>query len=203
MQPALGWRGPLQRQAHDPVHVIDRDYSRVASNLSTLISAEQIRERVAQMGREIDSSYGSDPIYLISVLKGSFMFLADLSRAMKRAVRIEFMGISSYGSGKTSSGQVKVTRDLDFNLEGRDVLIVEDIIDSGVTLNYLLRLLEQRRPKSIRIATLLDKPERRIQPVHIDYMGFRIPDEFVVGYGLDYAEDYRNLPDICVLKNLA
>src|SRR5690242_20529983 len=131
MQPALGCRGPLQRQAHDPVHVIDRDNTRAASNLSTLISAEQIRERVAQMGREIDASYGDDPIYLISVLKGSFMFLADLSRAIQHRVRIEFMGISSYGNAKTSSGQVKVTRDLDANIEGRDVLVVEDIIDSG------------------------------------------------------------------------
>lgn len=174
-----------------------------ASNLSLLISAAEIRDRVAQMGREIDAGYADHPIYLISVLKGSFMFLADLSRAMKHRVRIEFMGISSYGDAKTSSGQVKVTRDLDANIEGRDVLVVEDIIDSGVTLNYLLRLLAQRKPRSIRIATLLDKPERRIQPVKVDYTGFRIADEFVVGYGLDYAEDYRNLPDIHVLKHTA
>jgi hypoxanthine phosphoribosyltransferase len=110
------------------------------------------------------------------------------------------MAIASYGSGKTSSGQVKVTRDLDVNIEGYDVLIVEDIIDSGVTLSYLKRLLEQRKPRSLEIITLLDKPERRIQPVHVKYVGFRIPDEFVVGYGLDYAEDYRNLRDISVLS---
>jgi hypoxanthine phosphoribosyltransferase len=109
------------------------------------------------------------------------------------------MGISSYGNQKTSSGQVKVTRDLDVNIEGHDVLIIEDIIDSGVTLSYLKRLLEQRKPRSLAIATLLDKPERRIQQVEVKYTGFQIPDEFVVGYGLDYAEDYRNLPDICVL----
>ena len=139
------------------------------------------------------------PIYMISVLKGSFIFLADLARAVRRPVRIDFMGISSYGHGKRTSGEVKLTRDLDISIEGQNVLIVEDIIDSGVTLNYLLRLLNQRNPKSIRIATLLDKPERRIQPVDVTYTGFQIPDEFVIGYGLDYAEDYRNLPDIPLL----
>ena len=154
------------------------------------------------MAAQIDEDYPSGPIYLISILKGSFIFLADLARAIKRhSVRIEFMAISSYGSQKTSSGQVKVTRDLDVNIEGQDVLIVEDIIDSGVTLSYLTRVLQQRRPKSLEIATLLDKPERRIQPVAVKYVGFQIPDEFVVGYGLDYAEDYRNLGDICVLSD--
>ena len=178
-------------------HVKIRD---MRQYLRTLISAESIRQRVAEMGREIDSYYEEDePIYLISVLKGSFIFLADLSRAITKPVRIEFMAISSYGRDKTSSGQVKVLKDLDVSIESRHVLIVEDIIDSGVTLNYLTRLFQQRRPKSIRIATLLDKPERRIQPVPVDCVGFSIPDEFVVGYGLDYAEDYRNLPDICVL----
>lgn len=172
----------------------------MSDKLLPLISAEQIRERIAGMAEEIDASYGGGPIYMISVLKGSFMFVADLARALKHPSRIEFMAISSYGRGKTSSGEVKVTRDLDASIEGHDVLIVEDIIDSGVTLSYLLRVLQQRRPKSIRIATLLDKPERRIQPVKVDYIGFTIPDEFVVGYGLDYAEDYRNLPDICVLS---
>jgi hypoxanthine phosphoribosyltransferase len=168
--------------------------------LRPLITADQIRNRVAEMGQEIDATYTDGPVYIVSVLKGSFMFVADLARAMRRPSRIEFMAISSYGRGKTSSGEVKVTRDLDVSIEGYDVLIVEDIIDSGVTLSYLLRLLEQRRPKSIRIATLLDKPERRIQHVDVDYVGFTIPDEFVVGYGLDYAEDYRNLPDICILS---
>lgn len=153
------------------------------------------------MGREIDDDYSVGPIYMISVLKGSFIFLADLARAVRRPVRIDFMGISSYGHGKRTSGEVKLTRDLDISIEGQNVLIVEDIIDSGVTLNYLLRLLNQRNPKSIRIATLLDKPERRMQPVDVTYTGFQIPDEFVIGYGLDYAEDYRNLPDICVLDS--
>ncbi len=126
--------------------------------------------------------------------------MADLSRAITRDVFIDFMGISSYGRGKRTSGEVKVTKDLDVSLEGTSLLIVEDIVDSGVTLNYLMNLLEQRRPESIRIAALLDKPERRLRPVHVHYVGFEIPDHFVVGYGLDYAEKYRNLDDICVLE---
>jgi hypoxanthine phosphoribosyltransferase len=125
--------------------------------------------------------------------------MSDLARAMKRDVYVDFMGISTYGKGKTTSGEVKVTKDLDISLEGADVLVVEDIVDSGVTLNYLLHVLEQRRPRSLRIAALLDKPERRLRPVPVSYVGFRIPDEFVVGYGLDYDEKYRNLDDICVL----
>jgi hypoxanthine phosphoribosyltransferase len=166
-----------------------------------LITSEQIQQRVREMAAEIEADYPDGPIYLISILKGSFIFLADLARALKRpSVRIEFMGISSYGNEKTSSGQVKVTRDLDVSIEGQDLLIVEDIIDSGVTLTYLTRVLEQRRPKSLAIATLLDKPQRRIRPVKVKYVGFTIPDEFVVGYGLDYAEDYRNLRDIRVLS---
>ncbi|HEX6546311.1 MAG TPA: hypoxanthine phosphoribosyltransferase [Bryobacteraceae bacterium] len=170
--------------------------------LRTLITAERIRERVAEMGQEIDADSSDEPLYLISVLKGSFVFLADLSRAIKSRARIEFMAISSYGRDKTSSGQVKVLKDLDVSIESRHLLIVEDIVDSGITLNYLLRLFKQRHPKSIRIATLLDKPERRLQPVNVNYVGFTIPDEFVVGYGLDYAEDYRNLPDVCVLSGV-
>jgi hypoxanthine phosphoribosyltransferase len=170
-------------------------------SLRVLISAEQIQKRVLEMAAEIENDFPEGPIYIISVLKGAFIFVADLSRALKRhTVRIEFMGISSYGNLKTSTGQVKVTRDLDVNIEGHDVLIVEDIIDSGVTLSYLKKLLEQRKPRTLAIATLLDKPERRLQPVEVKYTGFQIPDEFVVGYGLDYAEDYRNLSDICVLS---
>jgi hypoxanthine phosphoribosyltransferase len=163
------------------------------------LTAEQIRKRVDEMGDQISANYPVGPIYLISILKGAFMFLADLSRAIRTPARIEFMGISSYGRGKTSSGQVRVTKDLDVSIEGHHVLIVEDIVDSGVTLTYLLNVLEQRRPKSLAIATLLDKPERRLRPVEVSYVGFKIPDEFVVGYGLDFAEDYRNLKDICIL----
>jgi len=167
-----------------------------------LIRSDEIRNRVREMAEAIDRDYADGPIYLISILKGSFIFLADLARALRRpCVRIEFMAISSYGKQKTSSGQVKVTRDLDLNIEGQNVLIVEDIVDSGLTLGYLTRLLAQRHPRSLEIATLLDKPDRRIQPVAIKYTGFQIPDEFVVGYGLDYAEDFRNLNDICVLDD--
>jgi hypoxanthine phosphoribosyltransferase len=166
-----------------------------------LITSDQIQRRIREMAAEIERDYPLGPIYLVSVLKGAFVFVADLARAITRpSVRIEFMAISTYGQLKTSSGQVKVTRDLDVNIEGHDVLIVEDIIDSGVTLSYLKRLLEQRKPRSLAIATLLDKPERRVQPVDVKYVGFQIPDEFVVGYGLDFAEDYRNLSDIRVLS---
>lgn len=174
-----------------PSHVADR----------ILITQEQIQTRIREMADQIAADFPDGPVYLVSVLKGAFIFVADLARALKRPnVRIEFMAISSYGTGKTTSGQVKLTRDLDVNIEGQNVLIVEDIVDSGVTLNYLTRLLEQRRPKTLEIATLLDKPERRIQPVRVKYTGFQIPDEFVVGYGLDFAEDYRNLSEIRVLS---
>ena len=163
------------------------------------LTANQVQNRVAEMGAQISADYPEGPLYLIAILKGAFVFLADLSRAIQTPTRIEFMGISSYGQDKTSSGQVKVTKDLDVSIEGHHVLIVEDIVDSGITLNYLSNLLRQRKPASLRIATLLDKPERRVRPVEVSYVGFQIPDEFVVGYGLDYAEDYRNLRDICVL----
>jgi hypoxanthine phosphoribosyltransferase len=163
------------------------------------LSTGQIQARVREMGEQITKDYPDGPIYLVGILKGAFMFLADLSRAIGTPSRIEFMGISSYGKGKTTSGQVKVTKDLDVTIEGHHVLIVEDIVDSGVTLTYLVNVLKQRRPKSLQIATLLDKPERRLRPVDVAYVGFKIPDEFVVGYGLDFGEDYRNLKDICIL----
>lgn len=173
----------------------------MASNLRVLISAEQIQARVDDLGARVTADYpGPRPIYLIAILKGAVMFHADLARAIRRSVRMDFIGVSSYGKGKTSSGEVRVTKDLDTSIEGADVLIVEDIVDSGVTLTYLKHVLEQRRPRSIAIATLLDKPERRLRPVEVKYVGFTVPDEFVVGYGLDYAEEYRNLRDICVLE---
>jgi hypoxanthine phosphoribosyltransferase len=168
--------------------------------LRPLLSGEQIQKRIAEMGKQIDADYPDGALYLICILKGACYFLADLSRAIRRDTFIDFMGISSYGRGKTSSGEVKITKDLDISLEGADVLIVEDIIDSGVTLNYLTSLLKQRKPKSVRIAALLDKPERRLRQVDVAYVGFSIPDEFVVGYGLDFDEKYRNLRDICVLE---
>jgi hypoxanthine phosphoribosyltransferase len=169
--------------------------------LNVLIPAHKIQERIQELGAEISAAYPDGPIYLVGILKGACMFLADLARAIDRPVRIDFIGISSYGKGKTTSGEVRLTKDLDISIEGADILVVEDIVDSGVTLNYLVHVLKQRRPRSIRVAALLDKPERRVRPVEVAYVGFRIPDEFVVGYGLDFAEDYRNLKDICVLQN--
>jgi hypoxanthine phosphoribosyltransferase len=171
------------------------------SSLRVFITAAQIRGRIQELGAQIDRDYPDSQVHLIGILKGAFVFMADLARALSRPARIDFIGISSYGKGKSSSGEVKLTKDLDFSLEGADILVVEDIVDTGITLNYLVHVLEQRKPRSIRIAALLDKPERRVQPVTVSYVGFQIPEAFVVGYGLDFAEDYRNLKDICVLED--
>jgi hypoxanthine phosphoribosyltransferase len=168
--------------------------------LRVMLSEVQIQQRIREMGDQISAEYPEGPIHLVCILKGACFFLADLARAISRDVRLEFMGISSYGARKSSSGEVKVTKDLDTSLEGANVLVVEDIVDSGVTLSYLMHVLQQRGPKSLRIAALLDKPDRRIRPIDVAYVGFQIPDEFVVGYGLDYAEKYRNLRDVCILE---
>ncbi len=152
------------------------------------------------MGAEIDKDYPDGALHLVCILKGACFFLADLARAIERDVVIDFMGISSYGRGTTTSGAVKLTKDLDQAVENAHVLLVEDIVDTGLTLNYLMNILQQRKPRSIRIAALLDKPERRQRPVKVSYVGFEIPDEFVVGYGLDFGERYRNLQDVCVLE---
>jgi hypoxanthine phosphoribosyltransferase len=168
--------------------------------LKPLLSEQQIQARIAEIGAQITADYPHGTLYLICILKGACFFLADLARAIKRDAFIDFMGISSYGKERTSSGEVKIVKDLDISLAGADVLIVEDIIDSGVTLNYLINLLKTRNPRSVRIAALLDKPERRIRQVDVAYVGFQIPDEFVVGYGLDFAEKYRNLRDVCILE---
>jgi hypoxanthine phosphoribosyltransferase len=169
--------------------------------LRVLISAEKIKTRIRELGEQISKDYPTGNLHMICILKGAVFFMTDLARAMKRDVFVDFMGISTYGKGKTSSGEVKVTKDLDILLEGADVLIVEDIVDSGITLNYLMHVLDQRKPRSIRIAALMDKPDRRLRPVHVAYVGFEIPDQFVVGYGLDFDERYRNLDDICVLDD--
>jgi hypoxanthine phosphoribosyltransferase len=171
--------------------------------LRVLIPSEKIQERIRELGEQISKDYPNGNLHMICILKGACFFLTDLARAMKRDVFVDFMGISTYGKGKSSSGEVRVTKDLDISLEAADVLIVEDIVDSGVTLNYLMHVLDQRKPRSIRIAALLDKPERRLRPIHVNYVGFQIPDYFVVGYGLDYAEKYRNLDSICVLEGEA
>jgi hypoxanthine phosphoribosyltransferase len=172
------------------------------TKLRVLLSEAQIQARIRELAAQIDADYPSGIIYLVAILKGACFFMADLARALQRPARFDFIGISSYGKGKTSSGEVKLTKDLDVSIEGADVLVVEDIVDSGVTLNYLVHVLQQRRPHSVRIAALLDKPTRRLRPVEVSYVGFQIPDEFVVGYGLDFAEDYRNLRDVCILENV-
>lgn len=171
------------------------------AKLTVLLSEQKIQSRIQELAEQIDRDYaGHGPVYMLCVLKGAILFYSDLARAIQHPVRMDFIGTSSYGKGKSSSGEVRLTKDLDTTIEDYDVLIVEDILDSGVTLSYLIHVLEQRKPRSIRIATLLDKPERRLRPVKVDYVGFQIPDAFVVGYGLDYAEDYRQLRDVCVLS---
>ena len=152
------------------------------------------------MGAQINKDYPEGSLHLVCILKGACFFLADLARAIERDVVIDFMGISSYGRSTSSSGAVKLTKDLDQTVENADILLVEDIVDTGLTLNYLINVLQQRKPRSIRVAALLDKPDRRQRPVEVTYVGFEIPDEFVVGYGLDFGERYRNLQDVCVLE---
>jgi hypoxanthine phosphoribosyltransferase len=166
-----------------------------------LISEQQIQARVRELGQQINAAYGdADRLLLVCVLKGAFMFLADLVRQLEVRHEVDFMEISSYGAGTVSSGVVRILLDLEQNVEGRHVLIVEDIIDSGRTLDYITRNLQTRRPASVRVCTLLSKPSRREIDVPLAFVGFEIPDEFVMGYGLDYAEEYRNLPFIGVLK---
>lgn len=165
-----------------------------------LLTEEQLQKRVREMGAQISADYaGKEPI-LVSVLRGSFIFMADLTRYIEEYCEVDFMVVSSYGSGTESSGQVNIIKDLSESVEGRDVIVVEDILDSGNTLHYLLNVLQARRPNSVKLVTLLDKPSRRTKPIQADYVGFVVPDAFVVGYGLDYDERYRNLPYIGVLK---
>lgn len=165
-----------------------------------LFSEEELKQRVRELGERITADYAGKAPVLISVLRGSYIFMADLTRSIDLPCTVDFMSVSSYGKGTSSSGQVQITKDLSDDIEGRDVIVVEDILDSGNTLFYLLQLLQARKPASIRLCTLLDKPERRVKEVAADYSGFTIPDAFVVGYGLDYAEKYRNLPYIGILK---
>ena len=179
------------------------------SELKVLFTREQIAQRVAEMGAEINRDYEGQSVILLGVLKGAAIFLSDLSRQLKIDATFDFIGVSSYGnrpspaqelkSGWDSTGEVRLTKDMDQSMIGKNVVLVEDILDTGLTMTYLKKLLMARQPKSFRIAALLDKPSRRKQPIHADYVGFSIPDEFVVGYGLDYAEKYRNRPDICVV----
>jgi len=178
--------------------VVPRMHADVAE---ILITEEQIREKVRELGAKISADYSESSVTLVSVLKGSLPFMADLMRAMEIPVTIDLMEVSSYGGATTeTSGLVRILKDLSSSIAGKDVLIVEDIIDTGLTLNYLLRYLRGKNPRSLRICALLDKPARRLVEIPIDYTGFVIPDEFVVGYGLDYGEFYRNLPFIGVLR---
>ena len=167
----------------------------------TLIAEQDIQARIRSLAAEIERDYpDGEGIHLVAILKGGFMFMADLVRAMSERVTMDFMAVSSYGKGTTSSGQVRVLKDLDSNVEGRNIILVEDIVDTGLTLHYLQELLRARAPKSLRTACLLSKPSRRKVDVQVDYIGFTIEDHFVVGYGLDYAEKYRGLPHIAVLQ---
>jgi hypoxanthine phosphoribosyltransferase len=170
-------------------------------NLEPLFTAEQIQVRISELGAEIARDYAGQNPLLVGVLKGACIFLSDLVRAIDARVSLEFMAISSYGNETRSSGEVRIVKDLDVPVEGRDILVVEDIVDTGLTLSYLLATLHTRGAASVRLAALLDKWERREREVKIDYLGFQIPDHFVVGYGLDFAERYRNLPYIAVIKD--
>lgn len=167
--------------------------------LKVLIRRSAIEKRVREVAQAITQDFKGERVHLIGVLKGACIFLSDLVREINLDTSIDFIAVSSYGKGKESSGQVRVLKDLDSSIEGLNVVLVEDILDTGLTLSYLLRVLQQRKPKVLRIAALLDKPSRRLNEVRGDYVGFTIPNEFVVGYGLDYAERYRNLKDVCVL----
>ncbi|MGN0482842.1 MAG: hypoxanthine phosphoribosyltransferase [Lachnospiraceae bacterium] len=172
----------------------------MSEKIRVLVSEEEVEKRIRVLGEKISQDYEGQAIHLICVLKGGVFFTCELAKRLTVPVSVDFMSVSSYGNDTKSSGVVKIIKDLDESIEGQNVLVVEDIIDSGRTLSYLLQNLQSRHPKSIRLCTLLDKPERRVKPVKVDYTGFQIPDEFVVGYGLDYQQRYRNLPYIGVVE---
>ena len=171
----------------------------MAEKISVLLTEEEVDKRIQEMGEMISKDYAGKEIHLICVLKGGVMFMCELAKRIDVPVSLDFMAISSYGSDTKSSGIIRIAKDLDEPITGKDVLVVEDIVDSGRTLNYLLELLKDRKPNSLRLCTLLDKPDRRVVDVDVHYTGFQIPDEFVVGYGLDYAQKYRNLPYIGIV----
>jgi hypoxanthine phosphoribosyltransferase len=170
--------------------------------LAVLFTAERIAARVRELGAQISADYRGRPLHVVGILKGSWVFLADLVRELDLETTVDFLGFASYGDDRSSSGAVRITKDLDQSIEGLDVLVVEDILDTGATFEYLRRVLEAHRPRSLKVVTLLDKAPRRLRPVRADYVGFTIPDAFVVGYGLDCGQRYRNLRDICVVKDL-
>lgn len=174
----------------------------MAETIKVLVSEKDVDARIEELGRQISEDYAGRQVHLICILKGGVFFMCELAKRITVPVSMDFMCVSSYGDGTSSSGIVKISKDLDETLEGKDVIIVEDIIDSGRTLYYLMDVLEKRNPKSLKLCTLLDKPERRVKDITVDYIGFQIPDEFVVGYGLDYAQKYRNLPYIGVVEGV-
>ena len=174
----------------------------MSEKIKVLLSEEEVDARIKQIAAQISRDYAGREIHLICVLKGGVFFTCELAKRITVPVSLDFMSVSSYGDDTKSSGVVKIVKDLDQPLDGKDVLIVEDIIDSGRTLYYLMDILAKRKPKSMKLCTLLDKPERRVKDVKVDYVGFNIPDEFVVGYGLDYAQRYRNLPFIGVVEGV-
>lgn len=171
----------------------------MSDNIKVLISEQEVAEKVQAIADQINKEYQGKEIHLVCVLKGSIFFTCELAKRLTVPVTMDFMSVSSYGDGTESSGRIKIVKDLDDSIAGKDVLIVEDIIDSGRTLSHLIQLLRTRQPNSVKLCTLLDKPDRRVTDVTVDYTGFVIPDEFVVGYGLDYAQRYRNLPYIGVV----
>ncbi len=171
----------------------------MAEKVKVLLSEEEVDARIKAIGEQISKDYAGKQVHLICVLKGGSFFLCELAKRITVPVSLDFMSVSSYGGDTKSSGVVKIVKDLDESIMGKDVLVVEDIVDSGRTLSYLMEMLKERGPASLRLCTLLDKPERRVVDVHVDYTGFQIPDEFVVGYGLDYAQRYRNLPYIGIV----
>jgi hypoxanthine phosphoribosyltransferase len=174
--------------------------ARGQAKLKPLIRRAAIQKRVREVAKAITKDFKGERVHLIGVLKGACIFLSDLVREINLETSIDFIAVSSYGKGKDSTGQVRVLKDLDSSIDGLNVILVEDILDTGLTLNYLLRVIHQRKPKILRVAALLDKPSRRLRDVKADYIGFTIPNEFVVGYGLDYGERYRNLKDVCILS---
>ncbi len=174
----------------------------MAEKVKVLVPEEDVAKRIKELGEQISKDYAGKQVHLICVLKGGVFFMCELAKRITVPVSMDFMSVSSYGDGTKSSGVVKIAKDLDETLEGKNVLIVEDIIDSGRTLYYLMDILSKRNAKSMKLCTLLDKPERRVKDVKVDYVGFNIPDEFVVGYGLDYAQRYRNLPFIGVVEGV-
>ena len=172
----------------------------MAEKIRVMIPEDKVDARIKEIGEAINKQYEGEEVHLICVLRGGSFFMCELAKRISVPVTLDFMSVSSYGMDTKSSGVVKIVKDLDDSIKGKNVIVVEDVVDSGRTLSYLLDMLKDRGPKSLRLCTLLDKPERRVVPVHVDYTGFEIPDEFVVGYGLDYAQKYRNLPYIGVVE---